>query len=132
MTNETEDLYIDQETFPVGTTILTNSSEYPHEIVEYKCLQWSKKGRCKIYDVINCKTFWTHVDPYYIILEVLPTTRKYDAYLNGFRFETFQTPVAVVEYTEDADGKRYNKDGERLYSLDDFNPLYNIAHLGKK
>ena len=100
---------ITPDNFPPGTTILTFEEGYEapwkQSTKEYACIQWSAKGRCKIYDVLADKTFWTLENPNYIILEVLPKQK-------------FSTPYDVSAVLL-----------EQCFSGQGFSPLYNLEWL---
>lgn len=113
MTSEPEDVYTNPETFPVGTVILTNNPfGLTFVIKEYQCLQWTKQGRCKIYDVLDDNIFWTHINPEYIILEVLPTE-----YVSPYQYTLTSKCESITE--------------PKLCDFTGFDSLYNLG-TGKK
>ncbi len=122
MTEQNEEIYISKETFPAGTVVLV----YDHNMVmkEWQCLQWSEKGNCKIYDVLENKIFWAY-QPCNYILETLPTPQFHCRY--DFITGSFKDQAPKVEVAEDENGIPFTKDGKRLYTKEDFNPLYNLS-----
>lgn len=67
------EIYITPETFPQCQRALLSNELYlkDNELHEVICVEWSRKGRCKIYDVTCGKTFWTDVKPNITIVEYL-------------------------------------------------------------
>ena len=72
-----EIVFITPENFPVGTRILAYSVGWSfgfenNDAEEFICEEWSPNGRCKVYNVLTRKYFWTSNEPNIRIMEIFP------------------------------------------------------------